>query len=552
MSAEGSGSASASPPLVSVVIPAHNAESTIREQLNALADQVDAPRYEVIVSLNRCTDRTREVVEAFQGRISALKIVESNSAPGASHARNVGIDHAIGGLVLFGDADDIVDSRWVTEMCDALQHRDLVGGRLVTLAPPDSRVGRLFPARQTQTLPVARGRIRFAVSASLGCRRDLLDRIRFDERYTHGADDFVFTLRAQAAGASVGFAEHALCHYRIRPNARAVARQLASYASAEADFIANEEPFTDRGPTRDVSRLLRSVLGLGLSRSTDDLIRRAVLLRASVAKAHRLDEHRRARGNRWASLADPPMAEPPVRFTLPLDLPIIGGCGCIADFADASWFFEGGDMREQLDLLAQCALEGAAVLDVGADVGLFSIAAARTVGPAGTVTSFEPDVGRHQLFRANVSDHRCETIIDLMPATVSLQQVEGRTGITHRHVDLVRVSDEAFDHDRSREVLDSIDVSSAIVVLSPLRPGRTSSVSRSAFVRALIKDHELWALGTAADASEPSPALDQMSATLVGLPPTSPMAPHSYLIRVAARIDPGSAQLSSLVGVGDE
>ena len=69
-------------PFVSIVIPAHNAESTIREQLDALADQVDAPDYEVIVSLNRCTDRTREVVEAFQGRIPALKIVDSNGTPG--------------------------------------------------------------------------------------------------------------------------------------------------------------------------------------------------------------------------------------------------------------------------------------------------------------------------------------------------------------------------------------------------------------------------------------------------------------------------------------
>ena len=189
-----------------------------------------------------------------------------------------------------------------------LQHRDLVGGRLVTLAPRDSRISRLFPAKQARTLPW-----REVVSASPSRHRSDVagicwDRVRFDERYAHGSDDLVFALRAQAAGASVGFAEHALCQYRLRPNVRAVSRQLASYSRAEADFIANEEPFADRGPIDDVGRLFRSVLGLGLSRSTVRPDRSGSPATASAAKARRLDQHRRARGNRWSALAGPPSA----------------------------------------------------------------------------------------------------------------------------------------------------------------------------------------------------------------------------------------------------
>lgn len=98
---------------VSVVIPCHNGEATLGLQLEALASQIDAPPFEVIVADNRSTDGTRDVVAAWQHAVPGLRWVTANGAPGAAYARNVGVAAAVGEFLLFCDADDVVASRWV-------------------------------------------------------------------------------------------------------------------------------------------------------------------------------------------------------------------------------------------------------------------------------------------------------------------------------------------------------------------------------------------------------------------------------------------------------
>ena len=55
--------------LFSVVIPAHNAESEIGAQLDALAGQLDEDSFEVIVVDNRSTDATADVAREFMNKI---------------------------------------------------------------------------------------------------------------------------------------------------------------------------------------------------------------------------------------------------------------------------------------------------------------------------------------------------------------------------------------------------------------------------------------------------------------------------------------------------
>ncbi len=66
--------------MVSVVIAVYNAEDTLGRQLQALADQTGAGDFEVVVALNRCTDRSRQVAEGFAERL-ALVIVDAQPEP---------------------------------------------------------------------------------------------------------------------------------------------------------------------------------------------------------------------------------------------------------------------------------------------------------------------------------------------------------------------------------------------------------------------------------------------------------------------------------------
>lgn len=92
---------SASAP-VSVVIPTYNCAPYLAEALESVFSQT-ALIHEVIVVDDGSTDRTREALAPFRGRIV---LVEQANA-GVSRARNVGIELASGEWVAFLDADDV-------------------------------------------------------------------------------------------------------------------------------------------------------------------------------------------------------------------------------------------------------------------------------------------------------------------------------------------------------------------------------------------------------------------------------------------------------------
>lgn len=95
-------------PKVSVVVPAHNEERVIERCVRALLAS-DYPNLEVITVLDRCTDRTRELLRPLEARDPRLTVVENGSCPpdwaGKCNAARVGAERATGAYILFTDAD---------------------------------------------------------------------------------------------------------------------------------------------------------------------------------------------------------------------------------------------------------------------------------------------------------------------------------------------------------------------------------------------------------------------------------------------------------------
>lgn len=116
--------------VASVVIPVRNGASTIERQLRALDLQEDADfAWEVVVSDNGSTDATRAVVERVSADLSVpVRVIDSHQHPGLSYARNTGVRHAAGAVVLFCDSDDIVRPRWLASAVRGLTDADIVSG----------------------------------------------------------------------------------------------------------------------------------------------------------------------------------------------------------------------------------------------------------------------------------------------------------------------------------------------------------------------------------------------------------------------------------------
>ncbi|MES2492654.1 MAG: glycosyltransferase [Pseudomonadota bacterium] len=106
-------------PLISVVMPARNAELTIEQALHSLQAQTHAD-WEALVIDDGSTDTTAATVARLargDTRITAI----SGRGEGVAAARNIGIVAARGQWLAFLDADDWLDPDFMTKMLTALE-----------------------------------------------------------------------------------------------------------------------------------------------------------------------------------------------------------------------------------------------------------------------------------------------------------------------------------------------------------------------------------------------------------------------------------------------
>lgn len=92
-------------PLVSVVVPAFNAEATLRQTLGSIAAQ-DYGRLEILIVDDGSTDSTAEIAERFCAAEPRARLLRKPNG-GVASARNHGIARARGDFVAPVDADDL-------------------------------------------------------------------------------------------------------------------------------------------------------------------------------------------------------------------------------------------------------------------------------------------------------------------------------------------------------------------------------------------------------------------------------------------------------------
>ena len=220
-------------PIVSVIIAAHNATGTLRDQLAALAGQLAPPLFEVIVVDNRSTDDPVTLVTNFPSL--AAHLVRAYGRPGQSYARNVGAAEARGEHLLFCDADDVVSSTWVRSLSTALtDRRALVTGPIEVSRLNDDATWRAYvgPFHPPLVHPYAvESYLPFAYGCNMGIRRaDFLALGGMDNSYRGGDEDTDFSWRAQEAGLEFVEVPDAVVHYRLRRTPLRVFQQRRGYA----------------------------------------------------------------------------------------------------------------------------------------------------------------------------------------------------------------------------------------------------------------------------------------------------------------------------------
>lgn len=204
-------------PLVSVVIPAYNAERFVREAIDSVLAQT-YPRLETIVIDDGSADETASVVASCGDRVTLHR--QPNG--GVSAARNRGIELASGDLVAFLDADDVWHPEKIAAQVDLLVRSPQIGFVYTGYTVVDAD---LTPVGDTLFAPPNRALRNTLlleppviwVSSTCMFRSDLLEVIGgFDERLSTSADTDL-ALRAGCC-SSVGGIGTSLAFYRQHGN----------------------------------------------------------------------------------------------------------------------------------------------------------------------------------------------------------------------------------------------------------------------------------------------------------------------------------------------
>ena len=115
-------------PRVSVVIPARNEERRIREALHSVLRQ-DYPNTECIVINDRSTDQTGAILAEIVRQDARLRVITISELPagwlGKNYALYRGAEAATGELILFADADVVMDRTVLSRAVTYLRKQQL-------------------------------------------------------------------------------------------------------------------------------------------------------------------------------------------------------------------------------------------------------------------------------------------------------------------------------------------------------------------------------------------------------------------------------------------
>lgn len=200
-------------PFISVIVPAYNAAETLGECLVALLDQsVPRSEYEVIVVDDGSMDATQEVVEQYGVHL----LTQANQGPAA--ARNLGVSHVRGEILLFTDADCVPARNWIEAMVAPFVDPEIVGAKGVYRTQQRELVARFVQLEYEDKYDRMRLEpcIDFIDTYSAAYRKAVFQKSDgFDPAFPRASgEDIDFSWRLSRRGYKMVFAPNAVVYHR--------------------------------------------------------------------------------------------------------------------------------------------------------------------------------------------------------------------------------------------------------------------------------------------------------------------------------------------------
>lgn len=107
------------PVLISIVIPAHNVEASIKECMDSVTNQT-LRDIEIIVVNDASSDSTSSILDGYAANDSRIKVINCEENVGTCMARKLGVQSSIGQFIMFVDGDDKIKLNACEELYRAM------------------------------------------------------------------------------------------------------------------------------------------------------------------------------------------------------------------------------------------------------------------------------------------------------------------------------------------------------------------------------------------------------------------------------------------------
>jgi len=198
--------------MISVIIPAYNAEKYLCESVNSALQQTHRD-IEIIIIDDKSSDNTLSIASSLADHDRRVKILSNPQNLGVANARNAGIAAATGDYIAFLDADDIWVPDKLAKQLNKLESEklDLCYTAYGFIDAEGNPFGKLYRVPE---------KISFAELLKenvIGCstvlfRRKLSEHTKMRAEYSH--EDYVFWLELLRGGAGAGGIDEPLMLYR--------------------------------------------------------------------------------------------------------------------------------------------------------------------------------------------------------------------------------------------------------------------------------------------------------------------------------------------------
>lgn len=213
-------------PIVSVIMPAYQAERYLARAIESVLEQTIA-ELELIVIDDCSRDRSHEIALEYASRDSRVTVLRNETNSGVAVTRNLGIELARGEYIAFLDSDDI----WHRQKLERQLARLHETGSVISycsyaiIDPEDRPIRADYLVPEQVTLQDLLKENCIQCSAML-IRSDIVRRIRFNTEFYH--EDYILGLDILGEGHTAAGCTEVLLDWRYAPNSRSFDKRRAA------------------------------------------------------------------------------------------------------------------------------------------------------------------------------------------------------------------------------------------------------------------------------------------------------------------------------------